>query len=73
LIPDAPSLTLRSSPGQGMFVHLAKARRDKKGLDFDPAFHSLMETGTTKGYFHRASGFVIVLFLSHFLFFSALV
>ena len=39
-----------------MFVHLAKARRDKKGLDLDPAFHSLMETGTTKGYFHRASG-----------------
>ncbi|KAF8807596.1 hypothetical protein BYT27DRAFT_7223410 [Phlegmacium glaucopus] len=50
---DAPSLTLRSSPGQGMFVHLAKARRDKKGLDLDPVFHSLMETGTTKSYFHR--------------------
>jgi len=55
-----------------MFVHLAKAKRDKKRLDLDLAFHSLMETGTTKSYFHRASGFDIVLFLVSllFLFFS---
>jgi hypothetical protein len=38
-----------------MFVHLAKAKRDKKGLDLDPDFHGFMETGSTKSYFYRAS------------------
>lgn len=57
LIPDAPSLTIRSSPGQAMFVHLAKGKRDKKGLDLDPDFHALVETGSTKDYFYRASDF----------------
>ena len=38
-----------------MFVHLAKAKRDKKGLDLDPDFHDLMESGSTKDYFYRAS------------------
>ena len=40
-----------------MFVHLAKAKRDKKGLDLDPDFHDLMESGSTKDYFYRASFF----------------
>ena len=52
-----------------MFVHLAKAKRDKKGLDLDPAFHGLIETGSTKSYFHRASFFISILHvLSDFLF-----
>ena len=41
-----------------MFVHLAKAKRDKKLLDLDSTFHSLSATGTTKNYFYQASGFV---------------
>lgn len=41
-----------------MFVHLAKAKRDKKELDLDPDFHDLMESGSTKDYFYRASGFI---------------
>ena len=56
-----------------MFIHLAKAKRDKKGLDADPAFHSLMETGTTKSYFHRVSGLVTVLIFISLPFFLALV
>ena len=40
-----------------MFVHLAKGKRDKMGLDLDPDFHSLMESGSTKDYFYRASDF----------------
>lgn len=40
-----------------MFVHLAKGKRDKKGLDLDPDFHALVETGSTKDYFYRASDF----------------
>jgi hypothetical protein len=69
LIPDAPSLTIRSSPGQAMFVHLAKSKRDKKGLDLDPDFHDLMESGSTKDYFYRASDIIFSLFylLSDFL------
>ncbi|KAF8912862.1 muts domain V-domain-containing protein [Gymnopilus junonius] len=49
----APSLTLRSSPGQGMFIHLARAKRDKKKLDNDPIFYSIGESITTKSYIYR--------------------
>ena len=45
-----------------MFVHLAKAKRDKKGLDLDPAFQGLMETGSTKSYFYRVSVFFFQVF-----------
>ena len=45
-----------------MFVHLAKGKRDKKGLDLDPDFHDLMESGSTKSYFYRVSHFLFSLF-----------
>ena len=45
-----------------MFVHLAKGKRDKKGLDLDPDFHDLMESGSTKSYFYRVSHFLLSLF-----------
>ena len=54
-----------------MFVHLAKAKRDKKGLDLDPDFHDLMESGSTKDYFYRASDFIFhrsIFYLTFFLF-----
>lgn len=52
-----------------MFVHLAKAKRDKKGLDLDPNFHDLRESGSTKDYFYRASDtFFPFYLLSYFLF-----
>ncbi|KAF8898515.1 muts domain V-domain-containing protein [Infundibulicybe gibba] len=51
---DAPSLTLRSSPAQGMHVHLAKLKRDRKKLDDDSAFITLAESASTKCYFHKA-------------------
>ncbi|KAJ8084239.1 hypothetical protein PM082_003006 [Marasmius tenuissimus] len=50
---DAPSLTLRSSPAQGMHVHLAKSKRDQTKLKADPAFTPISETGTTKCYFNQ--------------------
>jgi hypothetical protein len=73
LNPDAPSLTIRSSPGQAMFVHLAKAKRDKAKLDLDPDFHELMESGSTKDFFYRASDFIFSLFYPLSDLFSALV
>ncbi|KAJ3775091.1 muts domain V-domain-containing protein [Lentinula raphanica] len=50
---DAPSLTLRSSPGQGMHVHLAKAKRDQRKLHANSEFVSINETGTTRSYFFQ--------------------
>ncbi|KAK7463796.1 hypothetical protein VKT23_005735 [Stygiomarasmius scandens] len=50
---DAPSLTLRSSPGQGMHIHLARAKRDQSKLDADPKFVSISENNTTKSYFNQ--------------------
>ncbi|KAJ3870122.1 muts domain V-domain-containing protein [Lentinula novae-zelandiae] len=50
---DAPSLTLRSSPGQGMHIHLAKAKRDQKKIAADLDFVSISETGTTRSYFFQ--------------------
>jgi hypothetical protein len=52
---DSPSLTLRSSTQLGMFVHLSRARRDKKKLDEDSMFYCVGETLSTKSYFHRVS------------------
>ncbi|THU94857.1 hypothetical protein K435DRAFT_152215 [Dendrothele bispora CBS 962.96] len=50
---DAPSLTLRSSPGQGMHIHLAKAKRDQSKLNADPKFVVISENNTTKSYFNQ--------------------
>ncbi|KJA26143.1 hypothetical protein HYPSUDRAFT_1067724 [Hypholoma sublateritium FD-334 SS-4] len=49
----APSLTLRSSPGNGFFIHLSRAKRDKSRIDDDPEFYGIGETLSTKSYFHR--------------------
>ncbi|KAF9480038.1 hypothetical protein BDN70DRAFT_878068 [Pholiota conissans] len=49
----SPSLSLRSSPGQGFFVHLARAKRDKRKIDLDADFYSIGETLNTKSYFYR--------------------
>ncbi|PPQ69068.1 hypothetical protein CVT25_004244 [Psilocybe cyanescens] len=50
---DAPSLTLRSASGQGMFIHLSRSKRDKKKLDLDPEFYSIGESLSTKSYIYR--------------------
>lgn len=50
---SAPSLTLRTSPGLGTHVHLAKAKRDQGKLHQDLSFVSISESGTTKCYFYQ--------------------
>ncbi|KAF8973763.1 muts domain V-domain-containing protein [Flammula alnicola] len=50
---SARSLTLRSSPGQGMFIHLSRARRDKRKLDLESEFYDIGQTLNTKSYFYR--------------------
>ena len=57
----APSLALRSSPGNGFFVHLSRAKRDKSQIDSDPEFYGIGETLSTKSYFHRVSTVNIIL------------
>ena len=59
---DAPSLTLRESPNQGMHVHLAKSKRDKKKLDNSPHFVAISESGSSKSYFYEVCS--ICLFLA---------
>jgi len=49
---DAPSLTLRSSNGHGMYLHIARATHKKK-LDSNPIFYSIGETQSTKSYVYR--------------------
>ncbi|KIM48011.1 hypothetical protein M413DRAFT_61970, partial [Hebeloma cylindrosporum] len=49
---NAPSLTLRSSNGQGMYLHIARAAHKKK-LESNPAFYSIGETQSTKSYVYR--------------------
>ncbi|RDB28400.1 MutS 1, partial [Hypsizygus marmoreus] len=51
---DAPSLTLRASPAQGMHVHLARAKRDQAKLNATPEFISIAESGSTRCYFFKA-------------------
>lgn len=58
--PDAPSLTLRASPGQGMHVHLSR-KRDQTKLSNDPNFVAIYESGSTKCFFN------LVCFAFHFL------
>ncbi|KII93351.1 hypothetical protein PLICRDRAFT_49405 [Plicaturopsis crispa FD-325 SS-3] len=50
---DAPSLTLRSSPGYGMHVHVARAKRDQTKLQFSPLFSNIAESGSTSAFFHQ--------------------
>ncbi|KAG7450307.1 uncharacterized protein BT62DRAFT_991295 [Guyanagaster necrorhizus] len=50
---DAPSLGLRSSPGLGMHVHLARAKRDHHRLNKDPNFLSINTTTTTRSYIYQ--------------------
>ncbi|KXN89833.1 hypothetical protein AN958_04837 [Leucoagaricus sp. SymC.cos] len=49
---DAPSLTLRASPGQGMHVHLSR-KRDQTKLINDLNFIATYESGSTKCFFHK--------------------
>jgi hypothetical protein len=49
---DVPSLTLRSSNANGMYLHIARAVHKKK-LDSNPIFYSIGETQSTKSYVYR--------------------
>ena len=51
-LADAPSLTLRASPGQGMHVHVAR-KRDASQLKGDKDFIQLSESGSTCVFFHK--------------------
>ncbi|KAG6831256.1 hypothetical protein H0H92_011766 [Tricholoma furcatifolium] len=50
---DAPSLTLRVSPAQGMHVHLARAKRDQKMIIADSDFVSIAESASTRCFFFK--------------------
>ncbi|KAG6842478.1 hypothetical protein C0991_000004 [Blastosporella zonata] len=50
---DAPSLTLRASPAQGMHVHLAKSKRDQSKIIADPEFVSIAESASTRCFFFK--------------------
>lgn len=52
MLPDAPSLTLRASPGQGMHVHLSR-KRDQSKLNADSNFVPTYESGSTKCFFNK--------------------
>lgn len=54
MYPGAPSLTLRVSPGQGIHVHLAR-KRDQRKLKADLNFVSTYESGSTKCFFNKVS------------------
>ncbi|KAF9036432.1 hypothetical protein BDZ89DRAFT_1090789 [Hymenopellis radicata] len=49
---DASSLSLRSSPGIGLHVHIAKSKRDRKRLDDDAAFVPVQSSNSTISYFY---------------------
>ncbi|KAL6304264.1 muts domain V-domain-containing protein [Sparassis latifolia] len=50
---DAPSLTLRSSPGQGMHVHIGRGKRDSAKLKTSPLFIPISESNSTNTFFHQ--------------------
>jgi hypothetical protein len=52
---DVPSLTLRSSPGQGMHVHIQKSKRDQGKLSVSGHFVKIAESGSTSSFFYQAS------------------
>lgn len=49
---NAPSLTLRNSPGLGMHVHLAR-KKDQAGIVGSPNFVAVQESGATKSFVHQ--------------------
>ncbi|CAL1696168.1 unnamed protein product [Somion occarium] len=50
---DAPSLTLRSSPAQGMHVHIGRAKRDQTKIKADPQFIQISESASTSIFFNQ--------------------
>ncbi|KAG2754528.1 hypothetical protein P692DRAFT_20719708 [Suillus brevipes Sb2] len=50
---DAPSLTLRTSPAQGMHVHIGRSRRDQAAVKASPLFINISESGSTSSYFYQ--------------------
>ncbi|KAF9457104.1 muts domain V-domain-containing protein, partial [Collybia nuda] len=50
---DAPSLTLRASPGQGIHVHVTKAKRDQSKRLASPEFITIAESGSTRSFFYK--------------------
>ncbi|KAH9946837.1 muts domain V-domain-containing protein [Amylocystis lapponica] len=49
----SPSLTLRSSPGQGMHVHVGRGKRDSAKLKGSPLFVSISESNSTTTFFFQ--------------------
>ena len=49
----APSLTLRTSPAQGMHVHIGRAKRDAAKIKSDPSFIAISESASTRSYFYQ--------------------
>ncbi|KAI6134024.1 muts domain V-domain-containing protein [Pisolithus croceorrhizus] len=49
---NAPSLTLRTSPGQGMYVHLARAKRDQSRIKSSSDFITISESASTSSFFY---------------------
>ncbi|KAG1826176.1 muts domain V-domain-containing protein [Suillus subaureus] len=50
---EAPSLTLRTSPAQGMHVHIGRSRRDQVAVKASPLFINISESGSTSSYFYQ--------------------
>ncbi|KAG1783726.1 muts domain V-domain-containing protein [Suillus placidus] len=50
---EAPSLTLRTSPAQGMHVHIGRSRRDQAAVKASPLFINISESGSTSSYFYQ--------------------
>ncbi|KAK7694483.1 hypothetical protein QCA50_001669 [Cerrena zonata] len=50
---DAPSLTLRTSPGQGMHIHIGRVKRDQARIREDPSFVKISESASTSTYFYQ--------------------
>ncbi|KAH9937523.1 muts domain V-domain-containing protein [Fomitopsis serialis] len=50
---NAPSLTLRSSPGYGMHVHIGRGKRDSGKLKASDLFVPISESGSTNTFFFR--------------------
>ncbi|CCM02790.1 uncharacterized protein FIBRA_04901 [Fibroporia radiculosa] len=50
---DAPSLTLRSSPGYGMHIHIARGKRDSAKLNASSLFVPISQNNSTNVYLHK--------------------
>ncbi|KIJ68225.1 hypothetical protein HYDPIDRAFT_179416 [Hydnomerulius pinastri MD-312] len=49
----APSLTLRTSPSQGMHVHIGRTKRDQAKIKSSPSFVGISESASTSTYFYQ--------------------